>query len=195
METTKRILKMVLKDFSINYTITFLAKEIGVSRVGVWKTVKKLQNEKRVLLTPIGMGTTSVCTVHLNWRNPLVEKILSVALTEDALKQQRWISNFGELENKVDFLILYGSILHSPKEANDIDVLVISDKKNFAEIEEVIDEAQNTQVKKIHVLCFTTKEFKEELEKPNKVFIDGVKKGIVLFGQEKFIKFIKGLQK
>ena len=39
------------------------------------------------------------------------------------------------------------------------------------------------------------KELKDELEKPNKVFIDALKRGVVLFGQEKFIRFMKELMK
>ena len=103
------------------------------------------------------------------------------------------MNNFKELENKLDFLILYGSIIHSPKEANDIDILgVVSNKNDFLFIEEIIKKIQKTQIKKIHSENFTRTEFKEEIRKPNKIFIDAIKKGIVLFGQEKFIKFIKG---
>ena len=33
-------------------------------------------------------------------------------------------------------------------------------------------------------------EFKDELKKQNKAYIDALKKGIILFGQDNFIKFI-----
>ena len=38
-------------------------------------------------------------------------------------------------------------------------------------------------------------EFENELKRKNKAFIDAIKKGIILFGQENFIKFMRGLQK
>ena len=88
---------------------------------------------------------------------------------------------------------MYGSIIHSPKEANDIDILGVTNKNKFFEIGESIKKIQKTQIKKIHTLNFTPAEFKDEIEKPNKVFIDAIKKGIILFGQEKFIKFIRGI--
>ena len=194
MDTVKpatNILKTLLKDFTIKQTITSLAKEIGMTRMGIWKVLKKLENEKLVLLSPVGTGKTSTYEIRLNWDNPILEKTLSLALTEDAVKNQRWISNFAELEDKVNFLILYGSILHSPKEANDIDILGVTSKNKFLEIEESTKKIQKTQAKKIHSLNFTDKEFMQELNRPNKVFIDAVKKGIILFGQERFIKFIK----
>ena len=193
METTKpglKILKILLKEIALRPTITFLAKEIGMSRVGTWKILKKLETEKLVILSPIGEGKTSAFSISLNWENPIVEKTLSLALTQDAMKNQRWLSNFAELEDKVDFLLIYGSIIHSPKEANDIDILGITGK-GFLEIEESIKKMQKTQIKKIHSINFTHLEFKKELKNQNKAFIDAIKKGIILFGQEKFVKFIK----
>ena len=198
METTKpsvKILKILLKDFTVKPTITMLAQEMKMSRVGIWKILKRLEAEKLIILSPVGSGKTSVFSVGLNRENPLVEKTLSLALSEDAIKNQRWCSNFAELENKVDFLLLYGSILHSQKEAHDIDILGVTHKNEFLNIEESIKKIQKTQIKKIHALHFTPAEFKYELEKPNSIFIDAVKKGIILFGQEKFTKFIKSISR
>jgi len=191
-KTNTKILKVLLKQFTIKWTITFLAKELNISRVGIWKVLKKLEAERLILLSPIGEGKTSIFNINLNWENSILEKNLSLILTEDAFKNQRWLNNFKELEDKLDFLILYGSIIYSPKEANDIDILgVVSNKNNFLSIEETIKKIQKTQIKKIHSENFTQTEFKEEIRKPNKIFIDAIKKGVVIFGQEKFIKFIK----
>ena len=198
MKTDKqsaKILKILLKDLTIKPTITELARELGMSRTGVWKALKRLETEKFVVLSPVGAGKTSTFRASLNWENPLTEKNLALILAEDALKNQRWMSNFAELENNADFLILYGSIIFNPKEANDIDILAIASKNKFLEIEESIKKIQKTQIKKIHILSFTQEEFRQELEKPNKVFIDAVKKGIFLFGQENFVKFIRGVTK
>jgi len=191
-KTNTEILKVLLKQFTIKWTITSLAKELNLSRVGVWKILKKLEAERLILLSPIGKGKTSVININLNWENPILEKNLSLILTKDAFKNQRWLNNFKEIEDKLNFLILYGSIIHSPKEANDIDILgVVSNKNNFLSIEETIKKIQKTQIKKIHSENFTQTEFKEEIKKPNKIFLEAIKKGVVIFGQEKFIKFIK----
>jgi len=191
---SSKILKILLNEFLVKHTITSIAKDIGMTRVGTWKILKKLEKEKFVILARIGAGKTSAYTISLNWENPLLEKILSLILTEDALKGQRWLEDFKGLENKLSFLIIYGSILYS-KDANDIDILAITNKSRFIEIESIIAKIQKTQIKKIHASSFTEAEFKQELEKPNKAFIDAIKKGIVLFGQEKFIKFMRGIIK
>lgn len=187
--TKTRILKILLKDFTVKPTITALAAEIGMSRIGMWKAIRLLETEKLITLSPVGTGKTSVFNIGLNWETPILEKILAIALTEDAIKNQRWLSFFKDIENKVEFLIIYGSVIKSQKEADDIDILSVSNK--FIDIDEVIKKIQKTQIKKIHSLVFTQKELKDELEKPNKAFVGAIKNGIILFGQEKFIEFIK----
>jgi len=58
---------------------------------------------------------------------------------------------------------------------------------------EVLEELGN--IKLSGLKYFGKEEFIEELQKPNKAFIDAIKKGIILFGQEKFVKFMKELRK
>ena len=115
-------------------------------------------------------------------------------MTEDAVEQERWRDNLKKLEKHTLFTILFGSILHSPKEANDIDVIGVAKKNKFLEIEKIMSNIQKTQLKRIHALNFTRDEFKKELEKPNKAFVDSIKKGIILFGQENFIRFMKNIK-
>jgi predicted nucleotidyltransferase len=188
------ILKILLKDIEKKHTVTSLAKERRISRVRSWKLLQELEKESLIMLTSIGTEKTSVREVSLNWDNPILEKTLSLLLTEETLKQNKWRYNFKELENHVDFLILFGSMLHSPKEANDIDILnLVSDEESFIKIGKVITNIQITLDKKIHAINLTEKELKHELKNKNKAYVEALKKGVVLFGQENFINFIKNL--
>ena len=192
-KTSKTVLLIMFKDFSTTHTITSLAKQLKLSRVGMWKVLKKLEVERYIDLKSVGSGKTSTSLVKINWENPLLEKTISLYLTEEAVKQRRWQVNFAELERTIDFVVLYGSILHSQQEANDIDVLTVNKKSNFINIQKIIDKVQKTQTKKIHAISFTETEFKLELKKSNQAFIEALKKGIVLFGQDSFVRFIKGM--
>lgn len=187
----KRVMLILLKDFSRTHTITSLAKELKLTRVGIWKILKKLEGNKYIALQSVGSGKTNAYLMNINWDNIIVEKALVLYLTEEAVKQRRWRTNFADLEQEVDFLILYGSILKFPKEANDIDILGVAKKSRFLEIQKKVDRIQKTQSKKIHSINFTENEFKGELKKSNKAFIDSIKMGVVLFGHENFVKFVK----
>jgi len=194
-KTAHKIITVLLKDFSI-HTATSLSKELKMSRQGTWKILKKLEKDEFIILEQIGKGKTSTQRIKLNWDNEVLEKTLALSLAQEALQNQRWKFNFADLKSEVDFLILYGSILYSPKEAKDIDIIgVVSQEKKLAKISDKILKAQETQTKKIHSINLNQKEFKQELKRPNKVYVEAVKKGVILFGQEKFIKFMKGLQK
>lgn len=192
----EKILLILLKDSFTTHTATSLSKYLGMSRWGTWKILKELESNQLVDLTPINKGKTSAYTVKLQWDSVILHTLLTLGLTKESLEYERWRANFKELADHTDFLILYGSIIHSPKEANDIDVLgVVSNKKKFVKISTVISSIQKTQTKKIHSLNFTPEEFTYELKKSNKAFIDAVKKGIILYGQENFVKFMKELNK
>jgi hypothetical protein len=192
-DNKSEIMSFLLRNIQRESTITLLAKELKLSRVGVWKILKRMEKDRLVSLIPVGEGKTSIYNVKLNWENSLLEKTLALILAGEALNNQRWTENFKDLEDNTSFLIIYGSILHSPKEANDIDVLSMANKDNFQEIDKIISKIQKTQIKKIHSLNLTKEELRGELKKPNKAFIDAIKKGVILFGQEKFIKFVREL--
>ncbi|MFH1839738.1 MAG: hypothetical protein ABH849_01160 [Nanoarchaeota archaeon] len=191
METDKKIMLVLLKDFSRLHTITSLAKELKLSRVGMWKILKRLEAKKNILLESIGSGKTSTSIIKINWENLLVEKSLALYLTEESIKQRRWRVNFAELEKEVGFLILYGSIVNSYQHADDIDILGIAKKNKFVKIQKILDKIQKTESKKIHAINFTESEFRKELYNNNKAFMDAVKKGVILFGQENLVNFMK----
>ena len=190
-KTSKRVLLILFKDFSATHTVTSLAKQLKLSRVGVWKIIKKLEIEGYIDLKPVGSGKTSVSLIKINIGNSLLEKTMSLYLTEESVKQRRWQVNFTDLERAADFVILYGSILHSPREADDIDILTVG--KNFVNIQNIIDKVQKTQTKQIHAISFTEIELKQELKKFNRAFIEALRNGVVLFGQDNFVRFIKGM--
>ena len=189
--TYKKVIWILFKDFSTEHTITSLAKFAKISRVGAWKILKKLEHEGLIELNPLGDGKTSAYMVHLRWENPILAKILVLFLAQEASKYKRWAFDFSDLEDKVEFMVLFGSVLFSFKDANDIDILCLVKEKNIGKLGDIILNIQKTQDKKIHSINFIKRELKQELKEKNKTFIDVFKKGIVLFGQENFVNFMK----
>ena len=150
-----------------------------------------------ISLKSIADTKKSAFNVKLNFENPITEKVISLLLTKESLDYERWRFNFSEAKDYSKFIILFGSILHSPKEANDIDLLVIvNDKKDFNAINKIMLKLQQSQIKKIHFIDISDKGLKEELKiNKNPAYVDAFKKGIVLFGQDDYVKFIRDLDK
>ena len=192
--TPERILMVLLKEPFVNHTATSLASALGITRQGIWKSLNKLVTDKLILLKQLSKTRTSTAIIKINWNNPVTEKTLSLLLTKKALEQERWQVNFAELKDDINFLLLFGSIINKPKEANDIDmILIVKKRQSFQALNKKIVKIQQTQLKKIHNIDLTEEEFIAELKKQNKAYLDALKKGVILYGQEKFIDFIKNL--
>lgn len=188
-----RVVLLLLKDFSTIHTITSIGREVGMTRSGVWKVLKKLEKEEYIIVKSTGKETSLVIP-KLNFKNEMLDKYLDLALSKEAQNYERWIFNFKEVKEHVSFFILYGSVLKSYSKAKDIDIIgIIQDRKSFKKLHQALDKIQKNEAKRIHAVNFTQSEFKEELLKPNRAFVEAVKKGVVLFGHEEFIKFIKKL--
>ena len=182
----REIIKILFKDFLTLHNSRTISKLIGISHAGAFKILKKL--EKRGIVAPKKIGNTTVYS--LNAGNPIASKEVELALIMEAENFKRWSEDFKELENKVNFLILFGSILKNEKEAKDIDLLIVAEKKNFKDIEKIIGARKRISNKKIHPLIQTSDNFKSDVNKRNKTMIEILKKGIVLFGQEEIRKIL-----
>ncbi len=194
-KTKDILLKKILKEPLVEHTATNLAKELKITRQAVWKILKKLSNEDLIILKSIAETKKSTNKISLNYKNPMIGKTLALILIKESLNYERWKVNFEELENNVSFIILFGSILDNPKEANDIDIiLLVRGKRDFPIINKNILKIQQTQLKKIHNINLTKNELIAELKEHNKAYLNALKKGIVLYGQENFVDFIKNLQ-
>lgn len=193
--TSNRILLTLLKEPFTIHTATSLAKALNMTRQGLWKTLNNLAKSNLIELKSLGGKRTSLNQIKLNQNNSFTLKFMSLLLTQEALSQERWKANFAEIEKHSNFIILFGSILNNPKEANDIDILVVlKNKSKFKILEEIITKIQKTQLKKIHLIDLTENELKNELKEQSKAYIDALKKGIIIYGQDNYLNFIGELR-
>ncbi|MBU2523049.1 MAG: HTH domain-containing protein [Nanoarchaeota archaeon] len=193
-KTSEKILKILVKEPFTDHTATSLAKILGVTRQGLWKTLNKLSKDKLISLKSIADTKKSAVKIDIELKNPLTIKTLSLLLTKESLNYERWRSNFAELERYSDFIVLFGSMLRNPKGASDIDLLAVMDKKNFKPVNEIKSKIQKTQAKEIHLIDLTKEEFVKELKKQNRAYLGALKEGIILFGQDNFLKFMEELK-
>jgi predicted transcriptional regulator len=191
MGTKEKILSLLIREN--NKTVSDIAENLNFSRQAVWKILTKLIDENLINSKSLNSKQTSAKIFYLNFKNPLIKKVLSLILTKQSLNYERWRDIFSILEKYTSFILLFGSIINNSKNANDIDILIISIKENFQKIEEIIFEIQKVQIKKIHYILLTEKEFKDEIKSLNKAYLDSIKKGIVLYGQENFVNQMEEL--
>ncbi|MDP2926382.1 MAG: winged helix-turn-helix domain-containing protein [Nanoarchaeota archaeon] len=187
LSNEQAVLNLLLKDRTVNHNSLTLSKIIGISHAGTFKILKRL--EKNDIVNTRRIGNTVVYSLNID--NPVTVKLLETILTIEAQISKRWIEEFKPVKDKSLFVILFGSILNNEKSARDIDILIVSDKKRFNDIKSIIEDKNNISNKKIHLILQTLKEFNQDYLKNNKVILDILKRGIVLFGQNKFVEVIK----
>lgn len=186
MDNEHKIISLIFKDFLAFYNSRNISKEIGISHVGAFKILKKL--EKREIVKSRKIGKAIIYS--LNAENPVTFREIEMALTLEAQNYQRWVEEFKDLREKIIFAILFGSITRNEKEAKDIDLLVVAEKNKFSEIRKIINERNKFLSKKVHLILQTSRDFENDVKNGNKAMIEIIKTGIVLFGQEQISKIL-----
>jgi len=91
-----------------------------------------------------------------------------------------------------DCIVLFGSILTKSKEARDIDVLfIVKNEEGVREVHKFCLEISKIRTKKINPLIMLEQDLISNMKKKNKAMLDLIKNGVILKGEEVFIKIIK----
>ncbi|MDP3027201.1 MAG: nucleotidyltransferase domain-containing protein [Nanoarchaeota archaeon] len=186
----QEIIKLLFKDFLTKYNSRSISKKINISHAGSFKILKKLEKEDIVNHEKIGRALI----YSLNLGNQIANKEIEMIFLLESQNFKRWVEEFKDLENKVKFLVLFGSITRNAEQANDIDLLIVADENNLEDIKKSIKKIQKYTSKKIHPLIQTIGNFKKDVNEKNKVMIEIIKTGIVLYGQEEYVKLLKSLR-
>ena len=124
----QEIVKLMFKDFLVEYNSRNISPKVGLTHSGAFRVLKKLKEKEMVKSRHVGKAVI----YSLNFENPLTLKEIETALTIEALKHKMWIEEFKRLEGKAKSVVLFGSILRNEKEAKDIDIHIVADKKDYS---------------------------------------------------------------
>ncbi len=179
------VVLILVKSPEVIYNANSLSKVIGITPMGTLKILKRLEQENIVKSKKIGKATT----YKVNVEDSYAQKYLSLILVREAQSAnpqvKRWITEVKKIKN-ADVIVLFGSVLEKLN-PSDIDVLVITDQKRFPKIQQEIKELNEINIKKIHPMYQTYDDIIKNIKKRDKPLLNAVK-GIVLFGEEKFLE-------
>lgn len=185
--TQKEIVLWLFKDLTIEYNSSTIAKKINKTRVGAFKALNEL--EKDIIVKGRNYGKARF--YEINYDDEYALKNVETLLMEEANKCKRWKEEFYELFQYCKIIVLFGSIIRNEHKANDIDLLLIFDKKYNDQINAIIKKKNNLLIKKIHPIKQTLDDIKKNIIEQDKVILDAIRTGVVLYGYEKYIELIK----
>ncbi len=187
-EKESNILLILAKDFTKEYNASSITKEVAITRQGAMKALKHLEMEGFLRSKKFGKATFYSVRLEEQYVFRTIETILMKDARDNA---KRWMYEFEELEKFVDGLIIFGSILKNPQKANDIDLLIIFEKKNYSKIKSCIGKKNDVLLKPIHPIFQTVSDLKNNIRKKDEVVLNILKTGIIIKGQEIVLESIK----
>ena len=183
----KEIVLKLFKEFSVDYNPSTISKKIYKTREGAFKALKDL--EKDTIVEGKNFGKARF--YKINYDNEYALKNVETLLMEEAKPYQRWKDELKELFKYVDIALVFGSFIKNPKTANDIDLLLIYNKRYDKQVNQIIKEKNKILMKRIHPIKQTANDFKVNIKKKDKVLLNAVKEGIVLHGYGQYAELIK----
>lgn len=179
----------IFKSPETQYNANSIAKLIGISRMGALKIAKRLEKENIIISKELGKAKY----YWLNFSNDYVKQYVRFLLKREAEHAHPYVRVWADEVKKLksaDAAILFGSVLRKYKEARDIDVVLITDKKRFSKLKKEIGEIDELNVKRLHPIYQTKEDFIKNIKKSDKALLSAMK-GIVVFGENMIIDLLQ----
>ena len=185
----KKILKFLLAHFNSDYSINELAKKCGLAPNGAYEILRKFE-EKEILL-PKKIANSKSYKINFNSRetNKLLELSLIPDYKESKIKYR--YNDLKPLEDATNLCILFGSYITKKEKPNDIDILFVIKKSDYEKYSEVLEKVKRILPLKLHDVIQTKEDLTKNIKKEEKLIIEAISEGIVLWGHEFLIGVIK----
>jgi len=179
------IILALVKSPEIVYNSHSLSKVVGITSMGTLKILKRLEQEAIVKARKVGKATI----YRINFENVYAHRYLALLLLREAQSApplvRRWVNELKKIKN-ASLIILFGSLLEKTN-PNDIDILLVTEEKQFQKLQQEIKEINELNIKKIHPLYQTKKDLINNIKKKDQPVLSAIK-GIVLKGEEEFLE-------
>lgn len=183
------LLSFLVRHFNEKLSINQVAKRIGMTPKGAHKLLKKLEGGGVV----IPQRLANAVFYSVNFASDFARKKAELALFEDiALPYAR--AQAKDLERLRPFAaaaILFGSVLTRGDKAEDIDVLFVIGQHDYARFQQELDALQRLKPRRIHAVLQTPQDLIDNLKKPDKVVLDALAIGKVLWGHDIIVDAVR----
>lgn len=178
----------IFKSPEKEYNASNLAKVMEISPMGSLKIAKRLEKEGILISKQMGKARFYKINTKNNYVHHYVTFLLKREAEQAPAYMKMWINEIRKIKN-ADSAVLFGSILRK-NQANDIDVLLVTDKRRFSKAKKEIESINLMNNQKIHPVYQSREDLKENIKNDDKVILSAIK-GLFVFGEEKAIELMK----
>ena len=170
-------------------SINEIGRRLKLSPRGIYKILKKLEKINTIKSEKIGNSIFYKINFEKEVGIKLAEFVLMQNEVNSYIKVQ--IEDLKGLKDIALSCVLFGSVLKVWKEAKDIDILFVLNKKNFDIFHRRIEEIKDFKPKKVHEILSTKYDLIKNIRNNDEVILDIIKTGNVLWGAEIIVEAIK----
>lgn len=183
------VIDFLTRNFSERNSINQLGRKLGLSPRGIYKILKNL--EKRGAVKPEKIGNSTYYSMNLNDEAAvkLTEYVLAQGEQNSYARVQK--ENLEQLKDGVLACLLFGSVLKKGREAADIDVLLVLEKRDFAETCKKLEQLRALSPKIIHDIMMTRQDLINSIRKKDELVLGIIKLGKALWGAQIVVEAIK----
>ena len=186
----KKVLRLLLITVDKHYSINSIAKECGLAPNGAYKILRKFEEEGILKVKHIA----NIKSYNINFDGEKTENILELVLIsrlEGRIKYR--LEDFKDLKEITKACILFGSYINLKKEPHDLDALFVIDKDNFKKYKKRLADIKDIVPAKIHDVLQTEEDLKNNIINKDKVILQILMEGVILWGGKTIIKVIKNV--
>lgn len=185
-----KLLSYLFRHHREQSSINGLANKTRMTPKGAYKILKKLERDDIVVKKTIANADI----YHLNFQSSKTEDIIKYVLKSESFPNSyvKVVQKDVEpLQEFADAIIIFGSIMTKGLQAQDIDLLIIIDKKNLGFLQANIKEIESILPKKIHAVFQTKEDMRKNLQKQDTIVTAAIQKGFILWGYDVLYTLIK----
>lgn len=183
----KKVLRLLAVSYHRDYSINEIARMVGISPNGAYKILKTFEKEGILGVRAIA----HIKSYRLLFENEHTVRLLALAFSDRpegraALRSQ----DLQRLKSVTKACVIFGSYITKKANPEDLDVLFVLDKENFAQYQKQLTVVQDITPVKIHDVIQTTEDLHQNLRKYDPIVIDSLRGGVVLWGTDIVVQVI-----
>jgi hypothetical protein len=189
-----QIAKHLFKHFKDKYNSRQLAKVLSINHAHANKLCNSLV--KKAVLVKEEVGNSVYFS--FNYESKIAIKFIEYLLALEELAAPKWLAvvlhSVKKFNNYIVFSLIFGSSAKSSG-FNDIDVLLVYDKKNINDINKIKDEIRNSQLIEQPIRYIDVTEKDIYANKDDKIFYNVISDCLVSYNAERYVEVIKKCHK
>lgn len=187
----KKVLRLLAVSFAKDYSINDIARRVNITPNGAYKILQKFGNEEILKVKSIA----NIKAYKLNFDSEKTSSVLELAFMPEILEGRVKIraSDLKPLRTVTKTCILFGSYITTKKDPEDLDILFVFEQSNYSAYKKSLEKVRNIIPIKIQDVIQTFKDLQKNLKAEDKIIIESLRNGIVLWGFDTIIRVIKNV--